>query len=214
MLYDVNRNVFVELNENDSNYGKNENELRHLYNGEWSDKDYQKRLRKAFNNNDTTDLGFYSSPNLIEEDDSNSDNENVNLVWVAENGYNVFESSSGDNWIEKLNGEPTFHFQVAAFNNKNGILLYDYDREIYVELNENDSNYGATEDNLRPLYAGSWSNDDFEKRLDKLNNNLLANQLKTKRTYSTSRSDFGEYIFILKSLSLPLFISFKICFYF
>ena len=133
--------------------------------------------------------------NLIDE--SNSDNENVNLIWVAENGYNVFESSSGDNWIEKLNGEPTFHFQVAAFNNKNGILLYDYDREIYVELNEINSYYGTTEENLRPLYAGSWSNSDFEKRLDKLNNNLLANQLKTKRTYSTSRSDFGATNFLL-----------------
>ena len=107
---------------------------------------------------------------------------------------------------------------------KTNISLYDKNGRKFIEsqsndflnvkLNENDSNYGATEDNLRPLYAGSWSNDDFEKRLDKLNNNLSANQLKTKRTYSTSRSDFGEYIFILKSLSLPLFISFKIFFYF
>jgi hypothetical protein len=183
LLHDVNRDVYVELNEFDSNYGSSENELRHLYNGRWSDQDYQNRLRKAFNNDDL------SSSNLLEEN-NNSDS----LIWVSENGYNLFESSSGDNWTEKLNGVPTFNFQVASFNDYNGVLLYDYDREIYVELNENNSKYGTDEKNLMPLYDGRWLNSDFEKRLKE---KFQAFQLLTKRSHSTSRSDFGKHLFYI-----------------
>ncbi len=49
------------------------------------------------------------------------------------------------------------------------MLLKDPTREVFVELNEHDSNYGPSEEELRPLYNGRWLNslfDDNDKQND------------------------------------------------
>ena len=100
------------------------------------------------------------------------DQPSLNLIWIADNNYNIFENKTNNKWVEKLNGKNTFEFEQVDLNKgqKNGILLYDSNRKVYVELNEFNSNYGDDETELRPLYNGRWLNEDFADKL-KLNLN-------------------------------------------
>ena len=153
VLFDQNREVFVELNENDSNYGTTEDNLRHLYNGHWAPNDFADRLKGLFTSNSETEK--QNQNNLSPS----------NLTWLANNDYNLFENISDDKWIEKLDGIPTFEFQTIKLSDNNSVLLYDPKREVFVQLNEHDSNYGSSEDTLRSLYEGRWLNSDFSDRL-------------------------------------------------
>ncbi len=49
ILYDPSRKVFVELNEHDSKYGDEKNELRPLYIGRWLNEDFVDRLKLNIN---------------------------------------------------------------------------------------------------------------------------------------------------------------------
>ncbi len=44
LLHDPNRNAFVQLNPDASRYGENQNELRPLYPGKWTNPDFENRL--------------------------------------------------------------------------------------------------------------------------------------------------------------------------
>jgi hypothetical protein len=112
-----------------------------------------------------------------------------NTKWVADNDYNVFENNQDKKWIEKLDGEPTFEFDQVRVNNPNSVLLFDPNREVFVELNENDSRYGHGEDTLRDLYIGRWSNNDEDNLADDNNNN--SNQ-KNKNTELENDDHFDE----------------------
>jgi hypothetical protein len=88
------------------------------------------------------------------------------LKWQADNSINTFENVTNNDWIENLNGVKEYEFVPVNVNDENtGILLLDPNRNIYVELNENDSNYGELKENLRPLYNGKWVNEDYVRRL-------------------------------------------------
>jgi hypothetical protein len=68
--------------------------------------------------------------------------------------------------LEKLDAENTFEFEQVSLNNEqNGIILYDPNRNVFVELNEFNSNFGDEKTNFRPLYTGRWLNKDFADRL-------------------------------------------------
>ncbi len=96
-----------------------------------------------------------------------------NLTWQADNDYNVFENISDYKWIEKLGGEATFEFEPVRLGDQNkNILLFDPSREVFVELNENESNYGPSEDELTHLYNGKWKNNDYKERLNRLGRKL------------------------------------------
>ena len=96
-------------------------------------------------------------------------------VWEADNGYNIFERQENDKWIEKLGGEPTFEFDQVRINDPNSVLLFDPNRQVFVQLNEHDSNYGHSEDTLRDLYNGKWINDQegIDNQFKTQNNNNL-----------------------------------------
>jgi len=96
-----------------------------------------------------------------------------NLTWEADNDYNIFENISDSKWVEKLGGEPTFEFEPVKYDDLNSsIVLFDSTREVFVELNEYESNYGQNQDNLRHLYNGQWKNDDYSQRLSLLRRKL------------------------------------------
>lgn len=106
--------------------------------------------------------------------DDNLLNEYFNILsWEADNEYNVFENISDYKWIEKLGGEPTFEFKPVKYSDLNSsILLFDPTREVFVELNENESNYGPNDEELRHLYTGKWKNPDYNERLNRLGRKL------------------------------------------
>ncbi len=86
---------------------------------------------------------------------------------------NTFENLANNHWIERLNGEKVFEFVPVSVNDQNtGLLLFDPDRDVYVELNENDSNYGESKEKLNPLYNGKWMNENYIRELNKLKNRL------------------------------------------
>ncbi len=170
LLFDPNREVFVELNELNSNYGKTQETLRHLYDGTWLNQDFAQRLNVLNNTlmkNNIQDEELKS--NSIVSNKNKQEEDSSNLKWEADNKINLFEHKPNtDEWVEKLNNIDTYHFKAVRFDKTNGLLLFDPTRHVYVEINSNNSNYGSTLDNLRPLYHGRWLNSDYNDELEKL----------------------------------------------
>ncbi len=88
----------------------------------------------------------------------------------------MFENISDDKWIEKLGDVPAFEFKAVKVNGIDSVLLFDRKREVFVELNQQDSNYGLSADTLRPLYVGRWLNSDILDRFDEKNQDLDDNK--------------------------------------
>jgi hypothetical protein len=113
-------------------------------------------------------LTYLGTDNFIDSNDLINDQENSQvskLTWIADNDYNIFEKVNDNKWQEILNGIPTFEFDEVKKPQENSFLLFDPKREVFVQLNEHDSNYGSSEDTLRTLYEGRWLNSDFSDRL-------------------------------------------------
>jgi len=120
---------------------------------------------------------------------------------------NTFENVSNNDWIEKIDGEKEFEFVLVSVSDQNNsILLLDPTRNVYVELNENDSNYGKSKEELRPLYNGKWINEDYKRLLNK-----LKKRLKTF-VHSSSVPDLLPGLSILLFNTIPSF-SFQLNFY-
>ena len=90
--------------------------------------------------------------------DYNESKSNINKpAWLSNNDYNLFEKISENKWVESLGGQPTFQFdQIEIDRLQNSVVLFDPKRNVIVELNENDSNYGPNKEELRSLYNGRW----------------------------------------------------------
>ena len=93
-----------------------------------------------------------------------------------------------DVWIEKLNDENAFEFKAVKYNEDNGLLLYDSNRKVYVEINRSNCNFGIDEENLKLLYEGTWINEDFPKRLADLAEENLNGEFK-KCSLSWKKND-------------------------
>ena len=175
LLFDPKREVIVQLNEHDSNYGPNKEELRPLYNGRWlhplNDNSQNDYLHQIGNDSLRDQAIEESSPDNATPNIQENNQETSVLKWAADNKINLFEHvSNTDDWIEKINDIETYHFKAVRFDKTNGLLLFDPSRHVFVEINSNNSNYGSTLENLRPLYHGKWLNLDYNDQLENLKN--------------------------------------------
>ncbi len=127
------------------------------------EKQFEFVIESVNDQNDVT-LDISDQNGILESDNqTNSKNTQIpNMTWIADNNYNVFENIN-DKWVENLDGIPTFEFHEVSKNEENSVLLFDPKRQVFVQLNEHDSNYGLNQDELRPLYNGRWRivNDSF-----------------------------------------------------
>jgi hypothetical protein len=80
------------------------------------------------------------------------------LAWSSTNSSNLFVRVNDlGEWIEKVDGEDKYRFKFVRYDQNNGgLLLFDNDRNVFVEIDGQQARVGSDLKNLNKMYLGDW----------------------------------------------------------